>query len=55
MCHAVRCRVCDKTTWSRCGAHIDAVKRSVPADQWCTAHPSTETPSTRRGLFRKKR
>jgi hypothetical protein len=42
MCRAVRCRVCDKTTWSGCGAHVAAVKRSVSADQWCTGHAHAE-------------
>lgn len=35
MCHAVRCRVCGKTTWAGCGQHIAAVKATVPPDQWC--------------------
>ncbi|MCX6397384.1 MAG: hypothetical protein NTV23_12920 [Propionibacteriales bacterium] len=41
MCRAVRCRTCDKTTWSGCGAHVAQVKARVPADQWCTGHQST--------------
>jgi hypothetical protein len=36
MCFAVKCDKCSKTTWSGCGAHIETVKASVPADQWCT-------------------
>lgn len=55
MCHAVRCRDCGKTTWSGCGVHVDAVRRNVPADQWCNGHPHTDTAATRRGPFRKKR
>ncbi|MDI9628527.1 MAG: hypothetical protein QM286_08285 [Acidobacteriota bacterium] len=35
MCSAVTCRVCGKTTWSGCGQHISAVKRTVPASKWC--------------------
>jgi len=35
MCHAVKCRVCGKTTWAGCGQHIAQVKASVPASQWC--------------------
>lgn len=35
MCRAVKCKVCGKTTWAGCGNHIDAVKRTVPAGQWC--------------------
>ncbi|TDO07296.1 hypothetical protein EV580_6265 [Mycobacterium sp. BK086] len=48
MCRAVRCRVCGKTTWSGCGMHIDAVRRGVPADQWCAGHSSGETASRAR-------
>jgi hypothetical protein len=39
MCHAVRCRICGKTTWSGCGRHIDEVRAQVPAAQWCDGHP----------------
>ena len=35
MCQAVKCRVCGKTTWAGCGQHIQSVKRTVPASQWC--------------------
>ncbi|MFT0763294.1 hypothetical protein VRY54_09585 [Actinomyces sp. F1_1611] len=35
MCSPVKCRVCGKTTWAGCGQHIQSVKRSVPAGQWC--------------------
>ncbi|MBL3700924.1 hypothetical protein EV139_0586 [Leucobacter luti] len=35
MCQAVVCRTCNKTTWSGCGQHIDSVRRSVPAAEWC--------------------
>lgn len=35
MCHAVTCTVCHKTTWSGCGQHVQAVRRTVPASQWC--------------------
>jgi hypothetical protein len=38
MCHAVTCTHCGKTTWSGCGRHIDAVKRTVPANRWCDGH-----------------
>ena len=38
MCRAVTCRKCGKTTWAGCGQHIDAVKRSAPAGQWCNGH-----------------
>ncbi|TXJ04410.1 MAG: hypothetical protein E6Q27_08030 [Aeromicrobium sp.] len=35
MCSAAKCKTCGKTTWRGCGQHIDQVKRSVPAGQWC--------------------
>ncbi len=38
MCSPTRCRTCGKTTWTGCGSHIDAVKATVPADQWCDGH-----------------
>jgi hypothetical protein len=45
MCHAKRCGVCGKTTWSGCGRHVDAVKATVPAAQWCAGHPSEKNSS----------
>lgn len=35
MCRPVNCKVCGKTTWAGCGQHVDSVKRTVPAAQWC--------------------
>ena len=35
MCRAVRCRVCEKTTWAGCGQHVALVKAGVPEGQWC--------------------
>jgi hypothetical protein len=35
MCRAATCKTCGKTTWAGCGQHVDAVRRSVPASQWC--------------------
>jgi len=35
MCQPVKCKTCGKTTWAGCGQHIDSVKRTVPASQWC--------------------
>ena len=35
MCRAVRCKTCNKTTWTGCGQHIAGVKAGVPAGQWC--------------------
>ena len=43
MCSPVKCRQCGKTTWAGCGNHVDAVKRSVPAGQWCGGHQSTRS------------
>ncbi|MGV8856983.1 hypothetical protein [Rhodoglobus sp.] len=40
MCRAVTCRVCGKTTWAGCGEHIQTVKRSVPASNWCNGKHS---------------
>ena len=42
MCRAVRCRTCGKTTWAGCGQHVDVVRRTVPASDWCTGHPKDE-------------
>ncbi|GAA3867187.1 hypothetical protein GCM10022275_16130 [Tessaracoccus defluvii] len=39
MCRPVSCKTCGKTTWAGCGQHVDAVKRGVPAAQWCDGHP----------------
>lgn len=38
MCRAVRCKTCGKTTWAGCGQHVESVRRTVPAAQWCTGH-----------------
>lgn len=55
MCQAVPCRTCGKTTWSGCGEHIDAVKRGVPAAQWCDGTHSADEISAatagRPGIF----
>ena len=40
MCSPVTCRQCGKTTWAGCGNHVESVKRSVPAGQWCGGHQS---------------
>lgn len=40
MCYPVKCSVCGKTTWAGCGQHVDSVKRTVPAAQWCAGHES---------------
>ena len=45
MCRAKRCRTCGKTTWVGCGQHVNQVKATVPADQWCPGHPKAEPQS----------
>lgn len=42
MCYAVTCRTCGRTTWSGCGSHVEDVRRSVPAAQWCPGHDDAE-------------
>jgi hypothetical protein len=42
MCRPVRCRTCAKTTWAGCGQHIDQVRSSVPAGDWCRGHDTSE-------------
>ncbi|MCL2463662.1 MAG: hypothetical protein FWF28_01140 [Micrococcales bacterium] len=49
MCHAVKCRVCGKTTWAGCGQHIEAVRRTVPPSQWCPGHPDQQREEPARG------
>ncbi|QDZ16698.1 hypothetical protein [Humibacter ginsenosidimutans] len=55
MCRAVNCKVCGKTTWAGCGQHIQQVKRTVPASQWCDGkHSAAEIEAARSsqgGLF----
>lgn len=51
MCSPVKCRQCGKTTWAGCGNHVETVKRSVPAGQWCGGHQNTQTPSSGGGIF----
>ncbi len=36
MCRPVTCRLCSKTTWAGCGAHVDQVMRDVPEAKQCT-------------------
>ncbi|WJY64448.1 hypothetical protein CATRI_11995 [Corynebacterium atrinae] len=40
MCRAVKCRTCGKTTWAGCGQHVETVKKSVPASDWCNGKHS---------------
>ena len=55
MCRAVTCTVCNKTTWAGCGDHIQSVKSSVPASQWCNGKhsqaDSTAAKSSQGGFF----
>lgn len=55
MCRAVTCQVCDKTTWAGCGDHVQDVKRTVPASEWCGGNHSQAqidaAKSTNRGFF----
>ncbi|MFN8070640.1 MAG: hypothetical protein U0R66_02335 [Mycobacterium sp.] len=55
MCRAANCKVCGKTTWAGCGMHVDAVKRTVPAGQWCDGHSGAEMAAApKRSWFRRK-
>jgi len=55
MCRAITCRVCGKTTWAGCGDHIQTIKRTVPASQWCngkhTQSEINESKSSQGGFF----
>ncbi|MCR8670006.1 hypothetical protein [Agrococcus sp. HG114] len=43
MCRSTTCRVCGKTTWAGCGQHVQEVRRTVPASQWCNGtHSQSE-------------
>lgn len=46
MCRPVTCKRCGKTTWAGCGRHVDAVKASVPASQWCACDRSADPAPT---------
>jgi len=43
MCSAVKCKTCGKTTWAGCGQHVESVRRTVPASQWCDGHPKEQS------------
>lgn len=51
MCRPVTCSSCGKTTWAGCGQHIDAVKATVPAGQWCTCDRASGAGSSASGSF----
>lgn len=38
MCRPAKCDIGGKVTWAGCGQHIDAVKASVLANDWCPGH-----------------
>jgi hypothetical protein len=42
MCRPTTCKTCGKTTWAGCGDHVEQVKASVAAGQWCDGHPQPE-------------
>lgn len=52
MCSPAPCHKCGKTTWAGCGAHVDAVKSSVPADRWCDGNHGGST-NSEGGFFSK--
>lgn len=35
MCRPTTCRTCKKITWAGCGQHVDMVRSTVPASNWC--------------------
>jgi len=51
MCRATPCKTCGKTTWAGCGNHVDAVKATVPAAQWCGGHEDPNNDSWLRRLL----
>ena len=52
MCRAATCRTCGKTTWAGCGQHVQAVRKTVPASQWCNGtHSQAQLDAAQRGGF----
>lgn len=51
MCRPVKCRNCGKTTWAGCCEHVDQIKASVPAGQWCTCTRENSASSSSSGGF----
>ena len=49
MCRPVTCNTCGKTTWAGCGDHVDQVKATGPADQWCGGHGDPVQPTVQPG------
>ena len=46
MCRPAPCTHCGKTTWTGCGQHVDAVRATVPANQWCDGHQDDPAPAS---------
>jgi len=55
MCYPNTCATCGKTTWAGCGQHVDSVRASVPADQWCGGHQDSPAPGFLAKIFRSGR
>lgn len=51
MCYPTTCRQCGKTTWAGCGSHVDSVKKSVPASQWCGGHETSSAEPASTGFL----
>ncbi len=51
MCRPVTCKICGKTTWAGCGQHIEQVRRTVPAAQWCPGHEQETKEPAASGFF----
>lgn len=53
MCSPVRCRSCQKVTWSGCGQHVDAVMSRFAPEDRCECRTG-QTPAFDLGrLFRR--
>lgn len=53
MCRPVACKICGKTTWAGCGAHVDQIMASVPKNQRCTCTPEEKAAARGGGFFSK--
>ncbi|GEK79349.1 hypothetical protein ABA31_07000 [Agrococcus baldri] len=55
MCRAAKCSICGKTTWAGCGKHVNDVRRTVAAADWCpgrhTQRDIDEAKAARRGFL----
>ncbi|GAB11496.1 hypothetical protein GOARA_076_00050 [Gordonia araii NBRC 100433] len=52
MCYPIRCKTCGKTTWGGCGSHVEAVRRGVPASDWCAGHHEDAVGTVRKRWWR---